>query len=350
MLLLFLLCSLACSQPQLPPNAEPAPKTDRTEAAHQKESSPGHKQPSEKSAATMVNDEAKADPAKNSTESKADEELKINRSLSEYTGQLATFTMLLVVVGALQLLALGWQGYSLRHHSKLLTDSVTQMKSTVATYQDFVRTGEGMLALTRESNDNTREATELTRQSLKVAAESASAAASTAETAKNTLQMAHRPWVTAQGIDLARPLEYPPQNRFHLQVNVILKNTGTSVTISGLAMAFAKPDDSRVLSTEIREIYESTKQMQTTKEKSTPWETGFVLGPGSTLTMPMSMGADNISRDQVVQGRFYIIGCILYRDQFNISHRTQFCFQPEGAINNSSDFRFRPAPWMWEAD
>jgi hypothetical protein len=178
----------------------------------------------------------------------------------------------------------------------------------------------------------------------------ADASVSAARTAKDTLQMAYRPWVNAESAELVGALIFPPHGRFNLQAKLILKNTGTSVAIDGLIMPFAIPDYTSGMKTNIERAWEQTETMRQTKQNNTPWETGFVLNPGSTLEVPVTLGSDEISTEQVQRGDFYILGCILYRDQFGTMHHTQFCFRPTEGVSNRMNIKFRMTPWLQKAD
>ncbi len=104
---------------------------------------------------------------------------------------MATFTRLLVIVGALQFLALIVQAIILGNHGKHIRESVDQMKQAVVAYQGFVQASQDMLTLTRESNDITKEAA-------KAALAGAEAALDAARTAKNqsgALINSERAWV-----------------------------------------------------------------------------------------------------------------------------------------------------------
>jgi len=179
---------------------------------------------------------------------------------------------------------------------------------------------------------------------------SAAAANDAARTAKDTLQMAYRPWVNAEAAELVQPLQFPPNKRFYLLVDVRLKNTGTAVASDGLIMSSAEPDYTPTLSKTYRRACDSAREMKAVKEKNTPWETGFVLAPGNNLTVPVGMGSDDITSEQVTRGQFYVVGCVLYRDQFGMNHHTQFSFQPTGPVTDPAAIKFRIAPWYHEAD
>lgn len=100
-------------------------------------------QPFEKESAgqSQIDTQAKKDAARH-----ADEELEINRKLSEFTGRLASFTLLLaiftgglIVVGALQFVALNRQARTLVHHSELLGTSVAAAQRTSQALMDGQR-------------------------------------------------------------------------------------------------------------------------------------------------------------------------------------------------------------------
>jgi len=178
----------------------------------------------------------------------------------------------------------------------------------------------------------------------------ADAADSAAQTAAKTLQMAYRPWVNAESVELTESLVFPPRHRFNLVVNITLKNTGTSVATDGLAMPDAEPDYTAIISKSIYRACDSANEMRLTKAKSTPWETGFVLAPGDTLPLPATMGSDNISPEQIGKGQFFVLGCVIYADQYKLWHHTQFCFQPDKPVSDPSKIKFRECDWYGEAN
>ena len=170
-LLLCLLCFVGWSQSQLSPKSPPVSKKDSTQTAYEKQKASNHEQSTQRNAMPTQNQVGPFVENKKTT-ANTDEDLKINRRLSLFTGQLAGFTWWLacftaglVVVGGLQLGALFWQAKVLSHHSELIGESVEQMRQAVGAYQQFAEASQGMLALTRESNATTVRATELTRQS-----------------------------------------------------------------------------------------------------------------------------------------------------------------------------------------
>lgn len=178
----------------------------------------------------------------------------------------------------------------------------------------------------------------------------AGAAQDAAHTADQTLRMAYRPWVTAQSVTLLEPLTFPPQHRFNLKVVVNLKNTGTSVATDGIAMPDAEPDFTAIISKNVHRSCDTANGFRSTKARDTPWETGFVLAPGDVLAVPATMGSDDISPEQIGKGQFYILGCVIYSDQYKTWHHTQFCFQPDSPVLDPSKIVFRLCDWYGEAN
>jgi hypothetical protein len=123
---LCLLVFVRYSQAQLPPDGQPVPKEDGTQAAKKNKDTNSHQTPTEENHPPRQNQVGNLDEQKKA-DSYTGEELKINRQLAAFTGQLANytgrsawFTAGLIVIGALQLFALIWQAKVLRHHSDLI--------------------------------------------------------------------------------------------------------------------------------------------------------------------------------------------------------------------------------------
>jgi hypothetical protein len=179
----------------------------------------------------------------------------------------------------------------------------------------------------------------------------ADAAKKSADVAGDTLRMGYRPWVNAESADLMQPLDFPPAKRFYLKVKFWLKNTGTSVATDGVAIAEVSPDYVSLTLKHSEEVCGLLDQSKVPVEKNLhPRATGFVLAPGNSMPFPVGMGSDEISSSQVVNGKFYIFGCITYRDQFKTWHHTKFCFQPNGAIPDPDKISFTICDTYQEAD
>jgi hypothetical protein len=167
------------------------------------------------------------------------------------------------------------------------------------------------------------------------AAERASKSAdSSAQTADKTLRIAYRPWVNAESAELAEPLVNPPPARFHVKLKFTFKNTGTSVSTDGVAIANLVSEETTL--TESETICGQLDQSRIPVDKNMrPRATGFVLAPGNVLHQPIGMWSEKISDQQAMAGHFYIIGCLIYRDQFKAWHHTKFCFRPSGPTTDT---------------
>jgi hypothetical protein len=91
LLLASLVCSTLWSQPQIPPEGPPLPIEKRAEGAASKEETSKRRQAPDENTPTIKN-QVKASSKEATSDTKTNEELEINRKLTEYTGQLATFT------------------------------------------------------------------------------------------------------------------------------------------------------------------------------------------------------------------------------------------------------------------
>lgn len=181
------------------------------------------------------------------------------------------------------------------------------------------------------------------------AAIQAKASKQLAQNAIDTLRMGYRPWVNAETANLMQPIVFPPKERFFLKVNFVLKNTGTSIATDGLALTEVEPDYTATMTKDFRKACDDTQRMKAAIRQGTPWATGFVLAPGNTLPLPVGMGSDIISNEQVSKGQFYVLGCVLYWDQFKIRHHTKFCFLPSGPITDPSNIKFEVCDGYEEA-
>jgi hypothetical protein len=180
---------------------------------------------------------------------------------------------------------------------------------------------------------------------------SADAAKSAADTAEVTLRMGYRPWVNAESAELVEPLVYPPKQRFYLKLKFGLKNTGTSIATDGVAIAEVSPDDGNAMSKHSGRICNWLEPSKAPAEKNvSPSGKGFVLAPGNVLPFPIGMGSDEISNQQVSNAKFFVLGCLIYRDQFKTWHHTRFCFRPTHPIVDSANIQFDICEWNQEAD
>lgn len=205
-----------------------------------------------------------------------------------------------------------------------------------------------------EQADKTRDLAERTKDIADQAVIQAKASKQLAQNAVDALHMGYRPWISAQTADLMQPIVFPPKDRFYLRVNFVLKNTGTSIATDGLAITEVDPNylitTKELMTKNFRKTCDDTQKMEAAVRQVTPWATGFILAPGDTLATPVGMGSDNIPNGAVKNGSFYVLGCVLYRDQFKIKHHTLFCFLPNGPITDPNVIEFKKCNWHEEAD
>jgi hypothetical protein len=125
LLLVPFLCSTMWSQTEKPPETPPATKDNAAQVAqHEKGANQNDGQANE-----TAREGLSSAPENQSHASDRAEEIEISR-------QLARFTFWLVVVGALQLIALAVQAGVLYHHGTLIRESVGQMEKAVTAYQE----------------------------------------------------------------------------------------------------------------------------------------------------------------------------------------------------------------------
>jgi hypothetical protein len=174
------------------------------------------------------------------------------------------------------------------------------------------------------------------KRSTDAAERAAVAADNSAQTADKTLRMAYRPWVNAESAELADPLVNPPPPRFHVKLKFTFKNTGTSVSTDGVAIANLVSEESNATVNQSEKICGQLDQSKIPVDKNMrPRATGFVLAPGNVLHQSIGMWSDEISDQQAIEGKFYVIGCLIYRDQFKAWHHTKFCFRPSGPTTDA---------------
>lgn len=108
--LLVFSASLMWSQAQRPPESPPVPEQKGAESTTHKEKTDEHRQGPDNAAPIPEENYTKPLSKETPANPKEEDKLETDRKLADYTGKLATFTKLLVVVGILQFLALIAQG------------------------------------------------------------------------------------------------------------------------------------------------------------------------------------------------------------------------------------------------
>lgn len=182
-----------------------------------------------------------------------------------------------------------------------------------------------------ESSVTTQKQLAIAAQQAKAAQDQALAARKAADTARDTLRMAYRPWLSAESVTQTQPLDLsdPLGKRFIVTGNVLLRNTGVSIARAALMMPDVGPESTNphTVHTPLKSC-EYAQRMQEAKSKWNSFETGFVLAPQATITIPFSAGSDEVPQSEVRRGHFQVYGCVLYSDQYGVKHYTQFCFSP----------------------
>ncbi|MHB1745607.1 MAG: hypothetical protein ACYCRE_12690, partial [Acidobacteriaceae bacterium] len=181
--------------------------------------------------------------------------------------------------------------------------------------------------------------------------EAAREAKEQARIADETLRKSQRPWVNAESF-LPATVDLPPEKRFQVNGDVVIKNTGTSIATDGWAMMVAVPNSADFLTKNWDEACRiNDRQMRASRQaaanhRGDTWPIGFVLAPNQETRMRMGSGdAEGLidkqirnamrfvgasGRDAFGQsfrsGQFYLLGCARYKDQFGTPHTTRFCF------------------------
>lgn len=280
-------------------------------------------------------------------QTKADEELNINR-------QLAWFTGALVIVGALQMFALIWQARVLNHHSGLIEQSVEQMRRAVVAYQGFVQASHDMLTLTRESNEITARATELTRQSVEEAqrynvatealmresAVAGTVAATAADTSAKALVDGERGWVLVERIEPPQENDIqPPVVQIQIPYFVyrlrLFGKTPCKILNAGMRFHLAninelEPQPEPDLPDEPKYFSDIRGNNLTGKSGDIPCS-GQVLAPRERVAMGKALESGSLTKEDVHlitdSKRFLCAyGFVSYKDAYSRDHETRFCY------------------------
>ncbi|WP_161557710.1 hypothetical protein [Acidisarcina polymorpha] len=177
------------------------------------------------------------------------------------------------------------------------------------------------------------------------ASRSADATKSAADTARETLRKSQRPWVNAESF-VPTTFTLPPDGRFAVDGDLVIKNTGVSVATDGWVMMVAVPTATSWLTKNWDQACEIDDQQilashtSAAKGLGDTWPIGFVLAPSQETRMRMAMGdVHGLIEAQITgalphatseqdprSGQFYLLGCARYKDQFGTGHTTRFCF------------------------
>jgi hypothetical protein len=155
------------------------------------------------------------------------------------------------------------------------------------------------------------------------------------EISYDALVRSQRAWIgPSQAIKIDSYDLGPPQIR--LQYRVFLKNFGGTVALNVLPTVSAAPGNDR-LDAAMRancQLAERAFKGEFISGQSPPpgGKLGQTIFPTEERRIPYGDGEPSDPKLTVL----YIVGCVFYRDQFNITRRTQFCFETPGL---AKDFR-----------
>lgn len=149
-----------------------------------------------------------------------------------------------------------------------------------------------------------------------------------------------RPWI---GTDFIKDgvIIRSGQNVTAVRANVSLKNTGPSIALDGIMLPFLVSSRTSELPKAIEAAWAKTKEVLANRN-STKWETGFVLHPTRSHTHECIMGA-SMPFSELTTEPWFVIICIIYRDQFGKEHRTQDCFRVRVTDPHSAYYDAVPA-------
>jgi len=153
-----------------------------------------------------------------------------------------------------------------------------------------------------------------------------------------------RPWVGTTEINRGTIIS-GFNNKPQISARLTLHKSGPSVALKGFMLPFLIASKHDILPKAIKSSWE---MMETVLKSNAEWNTGFVLHPGQSHHQNASMGTD-IPVAEVNNGICYILVCVVYRDQFDRSHKTQDCFRVIPDLQ-TIDVRFEVVPAYQMAD
>ncbi|HEY5065630.1 MAG TPA: hypothetical protein VIJ04_12510 [Xanthobacteraceae bacterium] len=173
----------------------------------------------------------------------------------------------------------------------------------------------------------------ITAATAKAAKDQAKAAADANIAATKALQQSQRPWVIADSIVFARPISYTA-DRYDIQLNLMLKNTGPSIATDVFTVMRLEENLTTTLETNWNKTDEDLRDRKENVIKQSKWPLGIVLAPGQFTPQPFGFGgpADKPGSPPAVKIRgraYYFLGLIEYKDQFGLTHKTRFAFNPD---------------------
>jgi hypothetical protein len=139
-----------------------------------------------------------------------------------------------------------------------------------------------------------------------------------------------------------------------MHVKVTLKNTGKSVATDGWARILAEPNRTVLLDKEWRKPcdmiaeFQSALALSRKRGSGGTWPIGFVLAPGETAIEDEYTGGPVTFQD--IRNSFYLLGCVIYQDQYGKPHHTNFCYQPIAVTPDGTSKEFKACNAFQEAN
>jgi hypothetical protein len=196
---------------------------------------------------------------------------------------------------------------------------------------------------------------DVARKTANAAISQAKAAGDANVAATKALQQSQRPWVVAEAIRLIKPIS-EVDGRYEIFFNLYLKNTGNSVATDVFPVMRIEENLVATLESNWNKTDADLRDKKEFIVKPSKWPLGIVLAPGQSIPQPFGFGGPikspgYPSTEKVRTGTFYLIGLIEYKDQFGITHKTRFAFNPRGdSVNPWDGDTFVVSGGMQEAD
>jgi hypothetical protein len=153
------------------------------------------------------------------------------------------------------------------------------------------------------------------------------------------MKASRRPWVSA--IQALVTSDTPDQRNDHFEFPIVIlfKNTGQSLATQLHAYVYASAGIGNDLVFASNEVCKRVPEDTPTVDQ--PYLSGLTLAPGQTKNfIANNLESRDISLENYQTHRFWLHGCVKYRDEFKL-HHTRFCFVgryigPEIADENRS--------------
>jgi hypothetical protein len=150
----------------------------------------------------------------------------------------------------------------------------------------------------------------------------------------NALKVDQRAWVgvdkamTAEVIDLSA-------SPYKIHSAVSLKNFGKTPAFDVTVQIWSGPEDQLDVNSNLQcKVAEGISSGKIPRDSSAHAEAGWptfgkTIFPGEQVSEPTNLSGGTAQK-------FFIVGCIAYRDAFQIRHRTRFCYRSPQNLENDA--------------